>query len=103
MATVFINGSILHGCDVIGHIYNDSFRMKQKGHKFEAFIYMVGCYAAATGDHHLKVAWNALRRIYNYGFTVSSLYEFRCIYNGVCNRLAYLFGNFVWHNTLSMN
>lgn len=75
--------------------------MKNKGLNFQAFIYLVGCYASQTNDNVLRYYWKRLRKLFNVGFTVGSLYDFKQTYNGACCRIRTLLGNYVWYNTLS--
>lgn len=101
MATIYKINDVLHGCDKIDYIINDAKRMKDEGRNIEAFIYLIGCYASATGDQALRAAWRMMRKLYNLGFTGGALYHFKQTYNGACCRIRYTLGQYAWYHTLT--
>lgn len=101
MAQIYKINDVLHGCDVIETIFKNAEKMKYSGKNIESYIYLVGCYAGATGDAVLRYKWKYLRRLFNAGFTSGSLYDFRNTYNGACCRIRTLLGVFAWYNTLN--
>ena len=103
MATIYRTNDILHGCNDVKRIFNDALKIKESGRNYESYIFMVGCYASATGDYYLRSAWRTLRKLYNSGLDSNKLWYFKGIYNGCCCRLHYELGQFVWYNTLTFN
>lgn len=101
MVTIYRNNDILHGCNDIERIFNDSLKLRESGQRIESYIYLVGCYASATGDRVLKSSWRMLRKLYNDGMTGKGLYYFKGIYNGCCCRIRYCLGFYAWQNTLT--
>lgn len=101
MATIYRINDVLHGCKDVERIYNEAFKIRDSGNIIESYIYMVGCYASATGDRVLKSSWRMLRRLYNNGMTGKALYYFKGIYNGCCCRIRTILGHHAWYNTLT--
>ena len=101
MSTIYKINDVLHGCDVIDQIFADACKMKDNGNRIESYIYLVGCYASATGDKVLRSSWRMLRKLYNNGMTGKAWYYFKDIYNGCCCRIRLTLGHHAWYNTLT--
>lgn len=76
-------------------IFDDATRIKKVSNKYQAAIYIVGCYG-------LIEEWKMLRKLYNETLTFGSAYEFHHYYSRACNKIERLHGFSAWYRTISL-
>ena len=104
--TIFKNGDVWHG-DTFEAIYKEAVKMADNGRKYQACIFIAGCYTSAILAINPRAqifhAWANMRDIVNNNFmTNGDFARFRYNYNYVCAQIDKFFGRFAWYNTLTL-
>ena len=87
-------------------VFDHAQNLRKKSDKRQAFIYLVGCYAAHTKPNCLlREYWAEMRNIVNHNFAMTNgeYTRFLFYYEASCNIIFKLFGRYAWYNTLSID